>query len=70
MKYSFFFFHLRRPLPPVLDMQAAVADGVATPLFGSSALLGPMVRADGWFCVPEADTGLAAGAEVDVRLYG
>ena len=32
-------------------------DGVATPLFGSSALLGPMGGADGWFCVPEPDTG-------------
>jgi molybdopterin molybdotransferase len=51
-------------------VQAAVDAGVATPLFGSSALLGPMVRADGWFCVPEADTGLAEGAEVLVRLYG
>jgi molybdopterin molybdotransferase len=50
-------------------VQASVADGVATPLFGSSALLGPMVRADGWFRVPEADTGLAAGAEVEVELY-
>jgi molybdopterin molybdotransferase len=51
-------------------VQAAVDASVATPLFGSSALLGPMVRADGWFCVPEADTGLAEGAEVLVRLYG
>jgi len=50
-------------------VQAALADGVATPLFGSSALLGPMVRADGWFCVAEADTGLGAGTEVDVTLY-
>jgi molybdopterin molybdotransferase len=50
-------------------VQASVSDGVATPLFGSSALLGPMVRADGWFRVPEADTGLAAGAEVCVELY-
>jgi hypothetical protein len=32
---------------------------VAEPLFGSSALLGPMARADGWFCVAEADTGEA-----------
>ena len=44
-------------------------DGVAEPLFGSSALLGPMVRADGWFCVAEADTGLAEGADVSVFLY-
>jgi molybdopterin molybdotransferase len=51
-------------------VQATVDDGVATPLFGSSALLGPMARADGWFCVPEADTGLGEGAEVSVNLYG
>jgi molybdopterin molybdotransferase len=51
-------------------VQAELRDGVATPLFGSSALLGPMVRADGWFRVPEADTGLAAGSEVEVCLYG
>jgi len=50
-------------------VQAALADGVATPLFGSSALLGPMVRADGWFSVAEADTGLGAGTEIDVALY-
>jgi molybdopterin molybdotransferase len=50
-------------------VQATVRDGLATPLFGSSALLGPMARADGWFCVPEADTGLAEGAEVSVNLY-
>jgi len=51
-------------------VQAAVRDGVARPLFGSSALLGPMTRADGWFCVPEAETGLGAGTEVEVMLYG
>ena len=45
-------------------------DGVATPRFGSSALLGPMVGADGWFRVPEPATGLGAGTEVDVELYG
>jgi molybdopterin molybdotransferase len=50
-------------------VQVAVRDGVATPLFGSSALLGPMVRADGCFQVPEAATGLGAGAEVVVELY-
>jgi molybdopterin molybdotransferase len=50
-------------------VQVSVSDGVATPLFGSSALLGPMVRADGWFRVAEADTGLAAGVEVEVELY-
>ena len=51
-------------------VQATVHDGVATPRFGSSALLGPMVHADGWFRVPEPATGLGAGAEVDVELYG
>jgi molybdopterin molybdotransferase len=51
-------------------VQASVREGIAEPLFGSSALLGPMVRADGWFCVAEADLGLAAGVEVSVRLYG
>ena len=32
-------------------VQVTLEDGVATPLFGSSALLGPMVRADGWIRV-------------------
>ena len=50
-------------------VQVTVADGVATPRFGSSALLGPMVGADGWFRVPEPATGLGAGTEVDVELY-
>jgi molybdopterin molybdotransferase len=50
-------------------VQASVRDGVAEPRFGSSALLGPIARADGWFCVPEADTGLASGADVAVFLY-
>jgi molybdopterin molybdotransferase len=50
-------------------VQVALADGVATPRFGSSALLGPMAGADGWLRVPEPATGLAAGAEVDVELY-
>jgi molybdopterin molybdotransferase len=44
-------------------------DGVATPLFGSSALLSILARADGYLVVPEAATGLPAGAEVDVMLY-
>jgi len=51
-------------------VQARVHDGTATPLFGASALLGPMVRADGWFRIPEAATGVGAGAEVEVTLYG
>ena len=50
-------------------VQVTLSAGVVTPLFGSSALLGPMVRADGWFRVPEADTGLGEGTEVEVLLY-
>ena len=50
-------------------VQVVVADDVATPRFGSSALLGPMVGADGWIRVPEPATGLPAGTEVDVELY-
>ena len=50
-------------------VQASVRDGVAAPRFGASALLGPMAGADGWFRVPEAATGLAAGDEVCVELY-
>jgi molybdopterin molybdotransferase len=64
---------LARDIPSAagrLDVvQVALAGGIATPLFGSSALLGPMVRADGWLRVPEADTGLAAGTDVEVALY-
>ena len=51
-------------------VQATVHDGIATPRFGSSALLGPIVGADGFFRVPEAATGLGAGTAVDVELYG
>jgi molybdopterin molybdotransferase len=51
-------------------VQTTVRDRIATPRFGASALLGPMARADGWFCIPEAATGLLAGTVVDVELYG
>jgi molybdopterin molybdotransferase len=51
-------------------VQATLHDGIATPRFGSSALLRPMVDADGCFRVPEAETGLGAGTEVVVELYG
>ena len=51
-------------------VQATVRDGIAMPRFGASALLGPMVQADGWFRIPEAATGLLAGTAVDVELYG
>jgi molybdopterin molybdotransferase len=51
-------------------VQVTLRDGVAAPRFGSSALLGPMVGADGWIRVPEPATGLAAGTAVEVELYG
>jgi molybdopterin molybdotransferase len=51
-------------------VQVSLCDGVATPRFGSSALLGPMAHADGWIRVPEPATGLAAGTPVDVERYG
>ena len=50
-------------------VQVVLRDGVATPRFGSSALLGPMAGADGYVVVPEPDTGLPAGAPVEVVLY-
>jgi molybdopterin molybdotransferase len=64
---------LDRDLPSAagrLDVvQVTVRVGIATPLFGSSALLSVLTAADGWIAVPEADTGLAEGAEVEVTLY-
>ncbi|HWR46173.1 MAG TPA: gephyrin-like molybdotransferase Glp [Pseudonocardiaceae bacterium] len=43
--------------------------GQAEPLFGASALLSVLTRADGYLVVPEAATGLDAGAHVSVTLY-
>jgi molybdopterin molybdotransferase len=50
-------------------VQVRLCDGVAEPLFGPSALLSVLTRADGYLVVPEPATGLAAGAEVEVVLY-
>ena len=50
-------------------VQARVRDGVATPLFGASALLSILTAADGYLVVPEPATGLDAGSEVWVTLY-
>ncbi len=44
-------------------------DGVATPLFGHSALLSLLTSADGFIVIPEADTGLDAGSAVSVTVY-
>ena len=64
---------LSRDLPSAagrLDVvQVAVQDGAATPIFGPSALLSVLTRADGCIVVPEAATGLAAGSPVQVTLY-
>ncbi len=50
-------------------VQVRVHDGVATPVFGLSALLSVLTAADGYLIVPEEATGLDAGAEVEVTLY-
>ncbi len=50
-------------------VQVAVHEGVAEPLFGPSALLSVLTRADGYVVVPEPATGLAGGSKVDVTLY-
>jgi molybdopterin molybdotransferase len=50
-------------------VQVAVRDGVAEPLFGPSALLSVLTRADGYIVVPEPATGLHGGSEVEVILY-
>lgn len=44
-------------------------DGVASPIFGHSALLSVLTSADGYVVIPEANTGLDAGAAVTVTLY-
>ena len=51
-------------------VQVRVRDGVATPLFGASALLSVLTAADGFVVVDEPATGLAAETEVEVTLYG
>jgi molybdopterin molybdotransferase len=50
-------------------VQVRVHDGVATPVFGLSALLSVLTAADGYVVVPDDATGLDAGTEVDVTLY-
>jgi molybdopterin molybdotransferase len=50
-------------------VQVRVGDGVASPVFGMSALLSVLTAADGYVVVPEEATGLDAGTEVNVTLY-
>jgi molybdopterin molybdotransferase len=64
---------LSRDLPSAagrLDVvQVQLRDEVAEPLFGPSALLSVLTRADGYLVVPEPATGLDTGAEVEIILY-
>jgi molybdopterin molybdotransferase len=64
---------LGRDLPSAagrLDVvQVTLAGGVATPVFGLSALLSVITAADGYVIIPEEATGLDAGTEVDVTMY-
>jgi molybdopterin molybdotransferase len=64
---------LARDLPSAagrLDVvQVSLRDGVAEPIFGPSALLSVLTRADGYLVVPEPATGLDAGTEVGITLY-
>ncbi len=50
-------------------VQVQLRDGIAEPVFGPSALLSVLTRADGYLVVPEPATGLDAGTEVEVVLY-
>jgi molybdopterin molybdotransferase len=64
---------LSRDLPSAagrLDVvQVQVRDRVAEPVFGPSALLSVLTRADGYVVVPEAATGLDRDTMVEVVLY-
>ncbi|WP_028935202.1 gephyrin-like molybdotransferase Glp [Pseudonocardia spinosispora] len=50
-------------------VQVRVRDGIAEPLFGPSALLSVLTRADGYLIVPEPATGLDTGTDVEITLY-
>ncbi|MCL2393769.1 MAG: molybdopterin-binding protein [Acidimicrobiaceae bacterium] len=50
-------------------VQVALRGGTAEPLFGPSALLSVLTRADGYVVVPEPATGLDGGSPVQVTLY-
>jgi molybdopterin molybdotransferase len=64
---------LERDVPSTagrLDIvQVTVRNGIASPLFGASALLSILSAADGYIVVPDEATGLQTGTEVDVTLY-
>jgi molybdopterin molybdotransferase len=50
-------------------VQVRLGAGMAEPLFGPSALLSVLTRADGYLVIPEPATGLDAGTQVEVVLY-
>lgn len=50
-------------------VQVQLNDGRAEPLFGASALLSVLTRADGYLVVPEPATGLDAGSQVSITMY-
>jgi molybdopterin molybdotransferase len=50
-------------------IQVRVDDALVEPIFGPSALLSVLTRADGYIVVPEPATGLDGGTEVEVVLY-
>ncbi len=51
-------------------LEASPEGWIAHPVYGRSNLIFTLVRADGLVKIPPATTGLAAGAEVRVRLFG
>ena len=50
-------------------VQVTLAHGVATPVFGRSAILSPLAAADGYLVIGEDATGLYEGSEVEVIPY-
>ena len=54
----------------VVQVRLDLDEDLAEPLFGSSALLSVLTRADGYVIVPEDANGLSAGEAVEVFPYG
>ena len=54
----------------VVQVRLDRGEGLAEPIFGSSALLSVLTAADGYLVVPEDANGLSAGEPVDVISYG
>jgi molybdopterin molybdotransferase len=50
-------------------VQVKLTGALAEPLFGPSALLSVLTRADGYLTIPEPATGLDAGTDIEVTLY-